>query len=86
MKSHLMTFSTGTLALLFLSGFAYSNYGPTSLNYCAEVMQQEMSRTQLQSKNGMQLLTRHDTEWQVCEPIIKSVVAKRLPAAKGSAS
>ena len=80
MKNNFITLSAGVLILMFSAGFTYSSYGPTSLNHCAEVLQQQLSRSEflLQSRTTREDLASHDAEWEVCEPIIKEVAALKL--------
>jgi hypothetical protein len=80
MKNHLLTCSAGLLVLMFSAGFTYSSYGSTSLNHCADVLQQQLSRSELllQSRRARESLPGHDAAWAVCEPIIREVAALKL--------
>lgn len=65
---------------MFSAGFTYSSYGPTSLNHCADVLQQQLSRSEqrLHNRSADEELTDHDMAWAQCEPIIKEVAALKL--------
>lgn len=80
MKDHCFALSAGLLLVMLSAGFTYNSYGPTSLNHCADVLQQQLSRSEqrLHYPGAGVSQTADDKAWAQCEPIIKEVAALKL--------
>ena len=80
MKDHLFALSAGLLLVTFSAGFTYNSYGPTSLNHCADVLQQQLSRSEqrLHYPGASVSQTADDKAWAQCEPIIKAVADLKI--------